>query len=233
VRVLVDRIHAAGALAYVDAVQFAPHGSIDVTATGADAVLCSSYKFFGPHLGIAWVREALLEEWQAYKVRPQPDELPAKFELGTPQIESLAALKATVEYFEWLGSELGCTGSERERIVRAFAGCVPYERDLAAALIEGLKSVRGVRIVGIDDPARYEKRVPTVSFLHDRKTPGAIADALAERNIFVWSGHNFALETVRQLGIDEAQGVVRVGLAHYNTAEEVERIVDAVGRACA
>ena len=233
VRTLVERIHAAGALAYVDAVQFAPHGLIDVAAIGADAVVCSSYKFFGPHLGIAWMRESLLQELQAYKVRCATNALPAKFELGTPQVEAHAGLSATIEYFEWLGSELGSGGSARERIARAFEACVPYERELVSALIAGLKSVRGVQIVGIDDPARYTRRVPTVSFIHDRKTPDEIAEALAERNLFVWSGHNFGYETVRQLRLDEEQGVLRVGLAHYNTAEEVQRIVEAVAEVCA
>jgi selenocysteine lyase/cysteine desulfurase len=104
---------------------------------------------------------------------------------------------------------------------------------LCAALIAGLQSIRGVRVIGIADPERYSSRVPTVSFVHDRKTPDEIAQALARQNIFVWSGHNFALEVVRQLGIDEQRGVVRIGMAHYNTLQEVEHIVDAVAQACA
>lgn len=222
VRALVRIIKETGALAYVDAVQFAPHGAIDVQAIGADAVLCSSYKFFGPHLGIAWVREELLNEWHAYKVRPATDDLPSKFELGTPQIELLAALSATVEYVEQLCERCG-----------GFDAVVAYETALGAALIEGLSRVRGVRIIGITDPGQYAWRVPTISFVHDRRTPDEIAAALAQQNVFVWSGHNFALETVRQLGIDESQGVVRIGLAHYNTHAEVERIVAAVAEACA
>jgi cysteine desulfurase family protein (TIGR01976 family) len=216
VRTLVRLVHDAGALAYVDAVQFAPHGAVDVKALECDFLACSSYKFYGPHLGIVWAREALLEELYAYKVRPQTSEVPYKFETGTPQIELLAALCATVEYWDALDDAY-----------------IDYERMLTWRLIEGLQSIRGVRIIGITDRARREHRVPTVSFVHDKRTPNEIAQFLAQRNIFVWSGHNFALETVRQLGIDETQGVVRIGIAHYNTLGEVEDTLRAVADLCA
>lgn len=230
VRRLVDRVHAAGALAYIDAVQFAPHGFIDVQALDCDFLACSSYKFFGPHMGIVWGRQSLLEELYAYKARPQTSELPWKFETGTPQIEQLAAVDATVGYFEWLGN--ACARSEgREAIRTAFEYASDYERTLAARLIDGLRAIPGVRIIGISDPSQYEHRVPTVSFVHDRYAPAQIAEFLAKRNIFVWSGHNFALEIVRQLGIDEEHGVVRIGLAHYNTIDEVEQAIDAVTEA--
>ena len=235
VKMLVDLIHAAGALAYVDAVQFAPHGDIDVKALDCDFLACSSYKFFGPHLGIVYGRESILEDLYAYKVRPQTYELPWKFETGTPQIEQLAALAATVDYFDWLNATChrDChrevsNDPERSRGANAL---LDYERGLTARLIDGLQRIPGVRIIGIADPARYDRRVPTVSFLHDRFSPSHIAEFLAKRNIFVWSGHNFALEVVRQLGIDEAQGVVRIGMAHYNTAAEVDRAIEAVADA--
>jgi cysteine desulfurase family protein (TIGR01976 family) len=210
VRTLIERIHSVGALAYIDAVQFAPHCSIDVKALDCDFLACSSYKFYGPHMGILWGRESLLEDLYSYKVSPQTSELPYKFETGTPQIEQCAALTATIEYLESIGD------------VRE------YERTLTARLIDALQQMRGVRIIGITDPARYEHRVPTVSFIHDRKKPSEIAQFLAKRNIFVWSGHNFALEVVRQLGIDENEGVVRIGMAHYNTADEIDRTLEAL-----
>jgi cysteine desulfurase family protein (TIGR01976 family) len=210
VRVLVERVHAAGALAYVDAVQFAPHGKIDVQQLGCDFLACSSYKFYGPHLGIVWAREALLKDLYAYKVRPQTSDLPYKFETGTPQIEQLAALRACVDYLE------------------SIPPFEAHERALTARLIEGLQRLPRVRVIGISDPAQYDRRVPTVSFVHAAQTPEHIARALARRNIFVWSGHNFALEVVRQLGIDEAQGVVRIGIGHYNTAGEVDAALEAV-----
>ena len=228
VRALADRIHANGALVYVDAVQLAPHALIDVEALDCDFLACSSYKFFGPHMGIVWGRAALLEELFAYKVRPQTSELPYKFETGTPQIEQLAALEETVAYFEWLGSICSQRTQARDCIRAAFEAFAPYERDLTAQLIDGLKAIPGVRIIGIADPARYDSRVPTVSFLHEKHAPAKIARFLAGRNVFVWSGHNFALEVVRSLGIDEETGVVRIGMAHYNTRREVEYLLDAL-----
>jgi cysteine desulfurase family protein (TIGR01976 family) len=217
VRELVERIHGVGALAYVDAVQFAPHGRVDVQELNCDFLACSAYKFYGPHLGIVWGRASLLERLYAYKVRPQTSDIPYKFETGTPQIEQLAALTACIEYWDTLW--------QRWDEVEA------HERALTAHLIAGLQRLRGVRIIGITDPARYDRRVPTVSFVHDKRTPDEIAQALARKNIFVWSGHNFALEVVRQLGIDETQGVVRIGIAHYNTLAEIDTALDAVAAA--
>ena len=228
VRTLVDRVHAAGALAYVDAVQFAPHGFTDVEQLGCDFLACSPYKFYGPHMGIVWGREAILRDLYPYKVRPQTDELPWRFETGTPQIEQLAGVEATVAYFEWLGSICSQERESRSRIRSAFESASQYERELTARLIAGLQRVSGVRIIGITETQRAQSRVPTVSFTHERHSPPEIARALAERNIFVWSGHNFALEVVRSLGIDEEQGVVRIGLAHYNTASEVDVTLEAL-----
>lgn len=228
VRTLVNLAHDAGALVYVDAVQFAPHRPLDVQAVGCDFLACSAYKFYGPHMGIVWGREDLLERLYAYKVRPQTSELPYKFETGTPQIEQLAALRACVEYLEpMLRQAQHDTGSAHDDTV------VSYETELAARLIDGLKRMRGVRIIGISDPDRFDRRVPTVSFVHDKRKPSEIAKALARRNIFVWSGHNFALEIVRQLGIDENEGVVRIGMAHYNTLDEIDRTLEALESALA
>jgi cysteine desulfurase family protein (TIGR01976 family) len=228
VRTLVDRIRSAGALAYVDAVQFAPHGFIDVAALGCDFLACSSYKFFGPHLGIVWGRESLLEEIEAYKVRPATNDLPWRYELGTPQMELFAGLDATVGYYEWLGEQ--CTGATepRAQIRAAFDAAAAYEEILVARLIDGLRRIPGVRILGITDPTQFDSRVPTVSFVHNRLTPPQIAQDLARSNIFVWSGNNFALEIVRSLGFNEDDGVLRIGAAHYNTLEEVDAAVQAV-----
>ena len=228
VRTLVDRVHAAGALAYVDAVQFAPHGFIDVEQLACDFLACSSYKFYGPHMGIVWGREAILRDLYPFKVRPQTDELPWRFETGTPQIEQLAGVEATVAYFEWLGSLCSQERESRSRIRSAFEAASQYEQELTARLIAGLQRMRGICIIGITEARRASSRVPTVSFTHERRSPAEIARALAERNIFVWSGHNFALEVVRSLGIDEEQGVVRIGLAHYNTASEVDQALNAL-----
>lgn len=229
VRTLIARAHAGGALVYVDAVQLAPHEFIDVKTLDCDFLACSSYKFFGPHLGIVYGREALLEELTAYKVRPATSELPWRFETGTPQIELQAALAATVQYLAWLGEECGASGNEREKVRAAFGAASAYERTLVAKLIEGLRADPQITIHGITDPARYGSRVPTVSFTHATRTTDEIARDLAERNIFVWSGNNYALEIVRALGLDENAGVVRIGLAHYNSASEVDAVLSALG----
>ena len=224
VAALVERIHAAGALAYVDAVQFAPHGFIDVQTLNCDFLACSSYKFFGPHLGIVWAREQILSDLYAYKVRPATADLPWKFETGTPQIELLAGLTATIGYLE----SLGAPHTGRDALRAAFDNASAYERNLTAQLIEGLQSIQGVTIAGIADPAKFESRVPTVSFTHTKRKPSHIAEALARRNIFVWSGHNYALEIARTLNLDESEGVVRIGMAHYNTSAEIAITIDAL-----
>ncbi len=228
VAALVERVHSVGALAYVDGVQYSPHVPSDVKALGCDFFACSSYKFFGPHLGIVWGRKELLQSLHPYKVRPLGEELPERWEMGTSQIELLAALSAAIEYFAWLGSLVGASGQRRTRIRAAFAATVRWEQMLAAQLIAGLKEIPDVRICGITDPADGECRVPTISFTHPRHAPRAVAAALAERNIFVWSGHNYALEIVRELGIPEDEGVLRIGMVHYNTPEEVEQTIAAL-----
>jgi cysteine desulfurase family protein (TIGR01976 family) len=221
---------ARGALVFVDAVQFTPHVFTDVATLGCDFLACSSYKFFGPHLGVLWGRADLLRSLVPYKVRPSSDEIPYRWETGTPQIELDAALAETVAYFEWLGREAGAGGSRRDAIRGAFEASTAWEAALAQRLIDGLQRIAGVAIAGITDPARIGRRVPTVSFRHDRLAPAAVAQALADRNVFVWSGNNYALEVVRSLGIPEDEGVVRIGLAHYNTPAEVDATLEYLAR---
>lgn len=233
VAALVQSARDAGAMTYVDAVQFAPHGAVDVNAIGCDFLACSSYKFFGPHLGVLWGRRDLIDGLVPYKCRCSSNDLPERFETGTPQIELLAGLSAAVAYFETLGEAAGATGSRRDKIVRAFEASTAYEAPLAARLIDGLSSIRGVTIQGITDPKRIAHRVPTVSFTVDDISPSAIAAELAAENIFVWSGHNYAWEVVHQLGIPADAGVVRIGAAHYNTPGEIEQTLDAVERVIA
>jgi cysteine desulfurase family protein (TIGR01976 family) len=231
VQKLVAIAKETGVLTYVDAVQFAPHGLVNVWELGCDFLACSSYKFFGPHLGILWGRKELLENLEAYKCRCSTSQLPEKFETGTPQIELLAGLTAVVNYFDWLGRELGETGSRRAAIGKAFEGAITYETHLMGRLISGLKAIPGVTIHGITNDNRFSDRVPTISFTHASKQPEEIARALAAKNVFVWSGHNYAYEVVKQLGIDEETGVVRIGAAHYNTTEEMEACIEAVATA--
>jgi cysteine desulfurase family protein (TIGR01976 family) len=221
---------AAGAMVFVDAVQFAPHGFIDVQALGCDFLACSAYKFFGPHLGILWGRESLLRDLPAYKCRCADDALPARFETGTPQTELLAGLAATVEYLEWIGGVTGHSGGRRELLAGGFRASADYERRITAKLIDGITGLGGTTVHGITNPNRIGERVPTVSFTHRDAAPKQIAKRLADEEICVWSGHNYAYEVVRQLGLDEEQGVVRIGLAHYNTEAEVDAALAALAR---
>lgn len=219
---------AAGALVYVDAVQFAPHGLVDVAALGCDFLACSAYKFFGPHLGVLWGREAILAELYPYAVRCAPQELPGRHEIGTPQTELFAGLAAAADYLAWLGAETGSDGTRRQKIAGAYAAATAYEMPLAQDLIEGLRAIPGLKVQGITNSNRLHQRVPTVSVVHADHSNKALAKALGAQGINVWSGHNYALEVARHLGLDEAEGVLRIGLAHYNTAGEVERILGAL-----
>lgn len=219
----------AGALVYVDAVQFTPHHPVDVQSLGCDFLTCSSYKFFGPHLGVLWGRDCLLSELFPYAVRCASPALPARHEIGTPQTELIAGLLASIEHLEWLGRETGGSGDRRTLILAAYQAMVAYERVLMTRLIDGLSALPEVTIHGITDPKRFSDRVPTVSFTHSRIPSRVLAHSLGERRINVWSGHNFAYEAARLLGLDEEDGVLRIGLAHYNTMEEVERVLSAIG----
>lgn len=216
-----------GIQTYVDAVQFAPHRLIDFNALGCDYLVCSSYKFFGPHLGIMVGKPERLEKLQAYKVRPAPDQGMGKFENGTPQIELLAGLIACIEYFADIGrvSTENDDLSRREAIIRAFQASVAHEDALCRELITGLRQINGVQIHGIVEENRLSERVPTVSFTHERLSSRDIATQLAQRGVSCWSGHNYALETAMQLGLNLEDGVVRLGIAHYNTQEEVQRVI--------
>jgi cysteine desulfurase family protein (TIGR01976 family) len=205
--------HAAGALYVVDAVQSAPHIPIDVQAIGCDFLLCSSYKFFGPHQGVLWGRYDLLASLPAYKVRPLEDVPPFRWETGTPAFELIAGIGAAVDYIHEQGG---------------MAALIPYERELVTHLIEVIQAFDGAHISGITDSARYAERVPTVAFTHDRYTPSQLSQHLANEKIFVWDGNYYAVEIMRRL--NKPQGMVRVGLAHYNTHEEIEKFAVALSK---
>ncbi|MER8692425.1 cysteine desulfurase-like protein [Mesorhizobium opportunistum] len=222
-----------GAMVYVDAVQFAPHGLIDVQELGCDFLICSAYKFFGPHMGILWGRLDIIDGLKAYKCRCSSNGLPERFELGTPQIELMAGLTAAVDYFAELGGAAGQGGSRRQKIARAFEASIAYENPLAQRLIDGLADISGLTIHGIADPKRLGDRVPTVSFTVDGIVPETIVRQMNAENIFLWSGHNYAWEIVHQLGIPAEQGVVRIGIAHYNTPNEIDETLESVHRVVA
>jgi cysteine desulfurase family protein (TIGR01976 family) len=217
---------AASAIVYLDAVQFAPHYAIDVQDLGADIVVSSAYKWFGPHQGVLWGRKDLLAETFGYKVRPAGEDLPHKFETGTLSHEGMAGCLGAIEYLEQFG-----TGQTRaQRIASAWTAMAAYEQKLTLKLIEGLRSFKGLTVRGITSANAMHRRVPTVSFTLDGHHPQALAKAFAADNIFVWSGHNYAVEPVTRMGLMDKGGVLRVGLAHYNTEAEVDALLASLAR---
>lgn len=229
VRQIAAMAHAVGAWHIVDAVQSAPHIPIDVQDIGCDFLLCSAYKFYGPHLGIMWGREELLNELPVFKVRPAKDVTPYRWETGTPSFETWNGLLACLQHWEMIGQRFGTADlprycGARLKIKRAMLAVQEYERGLLSALIDGLSAIAGLRIAGITDAARFGWRVPTVAFEIDSKSPDEIAACLAEHEVFVWSGDYYALEIMQRL--NRPEGMVRVGIAQYNTIEEINRLLE-------
>lgn len=218
--------HAHGALVFVDAVHSAPHLRLDAQALGADFVVASAYKFFGPHLGVLWGRRALLEEIAVDKVRPAPDRGPEKWQTGTANFEGVAGALAAVRYLESLGG----AAEPRAALDRAFAAIAAHEQALGARLLAGLQALP-VRIVGIANPARAASRCPTVSFVPSGLPPRTLARHLAERHVHAWAGNSYAVALTQALGL-EPHGVLRLGLLHYNTADEVDFVLGLLRELC-
>ncbi|HSG42152.1 MAG TPA: cysteine desulfurase-like protein [Anaerolineales bacterium] len=223
----------AGALTYIDAVQYAPHGPIDVQDIGCDFLVCSSYKFFGPHAGALYGKYDLLNDLKAYKVRPASDELPYKFETGTQNHEGIAGVLGALEYLEWLGKQFGAdqesawkeagfTGRKLE-LKKGMSAMQAYETELSKKLIGIIESVPGAKVHGVTDADRMDERVPTVSFTLEGKDPEWLANEIGNNDIYVWNGHNYALAIVERMNLLEAGGMVRVGPVHYNTLDELEK----------
>ena len=209
VRRMSELARQAGALSYIDAVHFAPHGEIDVGAVGCDFLVCSAYKFFGPHVGILFGRRELLERHRPYKVRPASDDVPGSWETGTVNLEGIAGTAAAVAYLESVG----------------MGNVTAYEHTLAERLIGGLDAIDGVSAYGTRDLSR---RVPTATFNVAGHAPAAVAAAMGEQGIYVWDGNYYALELMQRLGLEDSGGAVRVGAAHYTTPEEIDRFLEAV-----
>jgi cysteine desulfurase family protein (TIGR01976 family) len=210
VRRIADLAHEAGAIAWADAVHYGPHGPIDVAAMGVDVLICSPYKYFGPHLGLAFGRRELLESWRPYKVRPAPTEpLGHRFETGTLPFELIAGFVAAVEYVESLG----------------WTDIVAWERELGTRFLAGLPE--SIRLHGLPT---MEGRVPTFAFSVDGVAASEAAARLGERGFAVWHGNYYALEVMKRLGLEDDGGAVRVGFVHYNTLDEVERLLDELAR---
>lgn len=232
----VQAAHAVGALSFIDAVQYAPHGPIDVQAIDCDFLVCSAYKFFGPHTGILYGKYDLMDELKAYKVRPAGNEPPDKFETGTQSFESIAGVLGALEYFEWLGETFGAEfeaqyspyKGRRRTLKQAMAAMREHEFDLSRKLIDGLSAIKGLHVWGITDPKQMDQRVPTVSFTLNGWHPRQVAEELDKANIYVWDGNYYALAVMERLDLESKGGMVRVGAAHYNTIDEVDKLIDVV-----
>jgi cysteine desulfurase family protein (TIGR01976 family) len=231
--------HEAGSLVYIDAVQFAPHGPIDVQRLECDFLVCSSYKFFGPHMGVLYGKYDLLDSLPAYRVRPAPQDPPGKFETGTGNFEGMCGVLGALEYIEWVGETFGAEHAERYaadytgrrlRLKQGMAAIHGYELELSRTLLDILAETPGVRVYGITDMKRLEERVPTAAFTLKGKSPRQVAEELDEANIFVWDGNYYALSVTERLGLEESGGMVRVGPVHYNTLEEIRRFGEELGR---
>jgi cysteine desulfurase family protein (TIGR01976 family) len=227
---IAEMAHNVGAWLWVDAVHYAPHGPIDVQALGCDFLVCSPYKFFGPHSGVVWGKYELLERLRAYKVRPAGDLPPDKFETGTQSHETQAGVLAAIDYLAELGGEFGApfagqfpgfTG-RRLALKQAMAAIQAYERPLFEHFVAGLLAIPGLSFYGIRDFGRFDRRTPTAAFRLAGRTPQEAAEHLAHRGVYVWAGNFYALAVTERLGLEETGGVVRAGLVHYNTREEVD-----------
>jgi cysteine desulfurase family protein (TIGR01976 family) len=238
VRKLTAQAKEAGAVVYIDAVQYAPHGPTDVQQIGADLLACSAYKFFGPHVGMLYGKLDLLNDLRAYKVRPAPDKSPGKWMTGTGNHEGIAGVLGALEYLEWLAGEFaheqmvswkeaGFTG-RRLSLKAAMTAIRAYEFELSRALVQVIDSVPGTRIYGLTDTKRLDERVPTVSFTLEGQTPRQVAEKLGREGFYVWDGNYYALAVTERLGLEASGGMVRVGAVHYNTLEEIQRFGEAL-----
>lgn len=236
VREIADLAHMAGAFVYADAVAYAPHYPIDVQALNVDFLACSAYKFYGPHLGILYGKYEHLERMLAYKVRPAEDVPPHKFETGTQSFESIHAAAAAVNYLASVGEKFGgefagnfgTFPGRRLQLKTALRSIQQYEKNLFIRLMKGVRELPNVRIYGVTDYARFDYRAPTIAFNLEGQHPRDVAAKLGKQNINVWDGNYYALSLMERLDLEATGGAVRVGLAHYNTADEIDRLLNAL-----
>jgi cysteine desulfurase family protein (TIGR01976 family) len=229
VKQIVRWAHAAGAMAFIDAVHYAPHGAIDVRALDCDFLVCSTYKFFGPHMGVLYGKREHLTRFQPYKVRANSNAIPNRWEWGTLNHEGISGITACVDYIADLGQQANPSASDRRaRVLAAFLAIQKHEQGLMKILIHGLLAIPGLRLYGISDPQRFEHRCPTVAVRIAGQTPLELATKLGDRGIFTWDGNYYALNLTERLDVEKDGGFLRIGLAHYNMAEEVERLLAAL-----
>ena len=229
VKEIVRLAHKKGALAYIDAVHYAPHGPIDVRALDCDFLACSSYKFFGPHMGILYGKREHLQRLPPYKVRANTNAIPNRWEWGTLNHECIAGITACVDYLADLGRQVEPSASTRRAaLLAAYAAIQQHEQGLAGTLISGLLAIPGLRFYGIRDLGKLDRRCPTVAVRIAAHTPLELATKLGERGFFTWDGNYYALNLTERLDVEKDGGFLRIGLAHYNTAEEVQRFLSAL-----
>lgn len=219
--------HQAGALVFVDAVHYAPHGLIDVRAIDCDFLACSPYKFFGPHSGVLFGKRHKLKSLKPYKVRPASNDLPHAWETGTQNHECMAGVRAAVDYIASISTHSSDAKLDRRSALKNSYNLIhAYERQLTAQLLAGLAAIPGVTIYGITDPARFGQRVGTISIRMANRAPQEIAKHLGEHGLFTWDGNFYALDLTERLGVEDKGGLLRIGVLHYNTAEEIERLLN-------
>jgi len=229
VKEIIRLAHNKGALAYLDAVHYAPHGPIDVRALDCDFLACSTYKFFGPHMGVLYGRREHLQRLQPYKVRANSNAIPNCWEWGTLNHESIAGIAACVDYLASLGRHLDSSATTRRAaLLAAYRAIQQHERCLAEAMIRGLLEIPGLKLYGISDPLKLDHRCPTFAVRIANHTPLQLATSLGDRGFFTWDGNYYALNLTERLDVEKDGGFLRIGLAHYNTAEEVSRFLTAL-----
>ena len=229
IKEIVHLAHEHGALAYVDAVHYAPHGPIDVAALGCDFLVCSTYKFFGPHMGVLYGEDEYLERFRPYKLRANSDSIPFSWEWGTLNHECIAGITACVEYLANLGRRASPTVStRREALLSAYSSIQQHERGLLKQLVEGLQAIPGLKLYGIQDLKRFDQRCPTVAIRIAGHSPRDLAEKLGQHGFFTWDGNYYAIGLTERLDVEKDGGFLRIGLAHYNSAEEVERFLSAL-----
>jgi cysteine desulfurase family protein (TIGR01976 family) len=226
---IVGFAHERGAMAFVDAVHYAPHGPIDVRALDCDFLACSTYKFFGPHMGVLYGKREHLQRLQPYKVRANTNAIPNRWEWGTLNHECIAGIAACVDYLADLGRHADSSATTRRAgLLKAYDAIQKHERGLIEKLISGLLTIKGLKLYGISDPKRFDQRCPTVAVRIKNHTPLELATQLGNRGFFTWDGNYYALNLTERLDVEKDGGFLRIGMAHYNTAEEVDQLLTAL-----
>ena len=229
VATIVRLAHDRGAMAYIDAVHYAPHGPIDVRTIDCDFLACSTYKFFGPHMGVLFGKREHLKRLEPYKVRANTNAIPNRWEWGTLNHECIAGIAACVDYLADLGRRTNpSVSARRAAVLAAYDAIERHERGLMEIMIQGLQAIPGLKLYGIGDPKRFDQRCPTFAVRIKGHTPLELATRLGERGFFTWDGNYYALNLTERLDVEKDGGFLRIGLAHYNTAEEVNRLLSAL-----